>query len=433
MLRTSFLAAAASALFATMASAQFCSDNLYPARLVDQNGVELPKVTLADGAPQYVASSEAVYLAFNPTLPSGTYYVFVTNAPADGLLEMLSTNDPMDRFVSVQNDGGVLTLSLPFADEATPDRFGIGLGGQGMSLRLSPFTASATSQCRFNVLFGDTWDLTYGYDHPYLLVGGLQQNGVCPVRTYHQFRIGDGFGSDVTGSVFVDQNHNSVRDGNEVGFAGQQVRLVDADGSITTTTDAAGEYRFANVAAGSYTVEFVVPPTHVVNNTASVAIEVCDCADVPVQAFSAAPVALPCNARTVAYWRNSNGAQKIQQYNLLPTLPVLNIVNTFGCYVAPSNVLGLRLYLLLANGWNQGYELSAQLVAMHCNVAVGFVHPQCVLQDPQLGLMTVAQLLQQSAAFLDAHPYTPPCTFHRLQASRLTAALARANNNLTWQ
>ena len=36
MLRTSFLAAAAAALFATMASAQFCSDNLYPARLVDQ-------------------------------------------------------------------------------------------------------------------------------------------------------------------------------------------------------------------------------------------------------------------------------------------------------------------------------------------------------------------------------------------------------------
>ena len=41
--------------------------------------------------------------------------------PIDGLDMVLSTNDPMDRFVTVQNDNGVITLSLPFsANTRTP-------------------------------------------------------------------------------------------------------------------------------------------------------------------------------------------------------------------------------------------------------------------------------------------------------------------------
>ena len=105
------------------------------------------------------------------------------------------------------------------------------------------------------MLFGDTWDLTYGYDHPYLLVGGLQPNGVCPVRTYHQFRIGDGEGSDVTGSVFVDQNHNAQRDGSEVGFAGQQVRLDtnSVDVALASNLSSSGG-TLTKIGAGTLTV-----------------------------------------------------------------------------------------------------------------------------------------------------------------------------------
>jgi hypothetical protein len=79
------------------------------------------------------------------------------------------------------------------------------------------------------------------------------------------------------------------------------------------------------------------------------------------------------------------------------------------------------------------YALSAQLLAMHCNVAVGFVHPACVIHDPFLGTMTVAQLMQQAAASLQAHRYTPPCTPHRHAQSLLKNALERANCNLIWQ
>jgi hypothetical protein len=144
-------------------------------------------------------------------------------------------------------------------------------------------------------------------------------------------------------------------------------------------------------------------------------------------------MALPCNARTVGYWRNQHGLCKVQQFNLLPTLPMLQIVNTFGCRVAPGSLWQFRSYLQNANAWNMAYQLSAQLVAMHCNVAVGFVHPDCVIQDPVLGTMTIAQLLQQSVVSLVANPYTPPCTLARRHQERLKNALDRANNNRIWR
>lgn len=429
MLRTSLLSLATVSLLVANAAAQNCSDNLFPVQLVTAQGAAIARVANADGG-HFAATNENVYLAFPSTIPSGTYYVFVAN---DAVNEVLSTNDPMERFVSVQNNGGVISLSLPFATNPAADQFGVGAGGQGMSLRLSPFSASPTSQCRFKVLFGDTWDLTYGYDYPFLLNGGVQPNGNCAVRSYDAFWIGDGNGSDVTGSVFVDADRDGVRDAGEGGFANQEVRLVTGTTSVATTTDAAGEFRFTNVAAGSYTVEFTVPGTHVATTAASRAVEVCACADVDVADFGAAAMALPCNARTVGYWRNQHGLCKVQQFNLLPTLPMLQIVNTFGCRVAPGSLWQFRSYLQNANAWNMAYQLSAQLVAMHCNVAVGFVHPDCVIQDPVLGTMTIAQLMQQSVVSLIANPYTPPCTLARRHQERLKNALDRANNNRIWR
>lgn len=432
MLRNSILSLATASLFVAAAAAQNCSDNLFPVQLVTQQGAAIARVA-DSGQGHFAASSENVYLAFPADIPSGTYYVFVTNQPTDGQYEFLSTNDPMERFVSVQNNAGVISLSLPFATNPAADQFGQGLGGQGMSLRLSPFSASVNTPCRFKVTFGDTWDLTYGYNHPFLLIGGIQPNGNCPVRSYDAFWIGDGNGSDVTGAVFVDSDRDGVRDAGEGGFANQEVRLVTGTTSVGTTTDAAGAFRFTNVAAGSYTVEYTVPGTHVATTAVSQAVEVCSCADLTVANFGAAAMALPCNARTVGYWRNQHGLCKVQQFGLLPTLPMLQIVNTFGCRVAPNSLNQFRCYLQNANAWNMAYQLSAQLVAMHCNVAVGFVHPDCVIQDPCLGTLTIAQLLQQSVVSLIAHPYTPPCTLARHQQERLKNALDRANNNRIWR
>jgi hypothetical protein len=149
--------------------------------------------------------------------------------------------------------------------------------------------------------------------------------------------------------------------------------------------------------------------------------------------FGAAQMMLPCNARTIGYWRNHHGLQRVHQFGILATLPMLHLRNTWGQHVAPGSLFQFKGYLMAANAWNMAYMLSAQLLAMHCNVAVGFVHPDCVIHDPCLGTMTVAQLMQQAVASLMAHGYTPPCSSPRHQQALLKNALDRANNNEIWR
>ncbi len=224
-----------------------------------------------------------------------------------------------------------------------------------------------------------------------------------------------------------------MRDAGEGGLANWVVKLVTGTTAVATTTDAAGLYRFENVAAGSYTIELTLQSGYLATTAASFAIEVCECADVQVSAFGSAVQVLPCSAHTIGYWRNVHGLQKVVQYNTLPTLPALHIVNSCGQFVAPGSTAQFKNYLQNANAWNMGYMLSAQLVAMHCNVMVGFVHPSCVIQDPCLGTLTIAQLMQQSIVSLYAHPYTPPGSYWRYSQSLLKNALDRANNNRIWR
>jgi hypothetical protein len=435
MLRNTFLGLSAAALLASATSAQFCGDNIYRLYLVDAAGNVAPKtVDPVTGVSYHQFTSEAVYLAFDPSLPSGTYYVHVTDTPIDGFDEVVSQNDPMDRFVSVTNTGGVITLSLPFSSNQNPAAFGVGLNGQGQSILLSPFRSSANSPCRWKAWYGDNWNLDNGPGNPYLLAGGIHPvTGACAVRSYEDFAVGDGNGSDVTGSVFHDADRDGVRDAGEGPLAGWQVKLVTDDTAVTATTDQDGRYRFPNVAAGSYSVELVLAPGYVVTTAAAFAAEVCQCADVAVEDFGAATAMLPCNARTIGYWRNKHGLAKVQQFAILPTLPALCIVNTCGQYVAPGSLLSFKCWLQQANSWNMAYMLSAQLVAMHCNVLVGFVHPDCVIHDPCLGTLTISQLMQQAVASLCAHRYTPPWSCHRAHQAKLKNALDRANNNLIWQ
>jgi hypothetical protein len=155
-----FLALAAGSLLCASALAQNCTDNVYAAHLVTATGAELP--TFFDPVVQsasFQAPTEHVFLAFDPNIPSGTYYVHVTDNPVDGLDEVVSNNDPMDRFVAVTNTGGVITLSLPFSSNPGAQEYGVGLNGVGQSLRLY-FGPSQYTQCRFKVWLGDNWDLS---------------------------------------------------------------------------------------------------------------------------------------------------------------------------------------------------------------------------------------------------------------------------------
>ncbi|EMI56625.1 SdrD B-like domain-containing protein [Rhodopirellula sallentina] len=67
----------------------------------------------------------------------------------------------------------------------------------------------------------------------------------------------------LSGSKFNDADGDSVRDDSETGVEGVTINLdLDSDGSVdrTTTTDAAGNYGFADVGPGQHTIREVLPP-----------------------------------------------------------------------------------------------------------------------------------------------------------------------------
>ncbi|MFN8016124.1 MAG: SdrD B-like domain-containing protein, partial [Acidimicrobiia bacterium] len=66
--------------------------------------------------------------------------------------------------------------------------------------------------------------------------------------------------------VFDDVNNNGLKDANEVGIAGVAVTLLKSDGTATgktTTTNANGNYYFANLDPGSYIVQIVAPAGYI--------------------------------------------------------------------------------------------------------------------------------------------------------------------------
>lgn len=62
-------------------------------------------------------------------------------------------------------------------------------------------------------------------------------------------------------TVWNDANKNGIRDSGEAPISGVTVRLLDANSTpiLSTTTDASGQYQFANILAGKYFLE-VTPP-----------------------------------------------------------------------------------------------------------------------------------------------------------------------------
>lgn len=77
--------------------------------------------------------------------------------------------------------------------------------------------------------------------------------------TGYEFRE---FGVGLSGSVFVDENHNGIRDGGEAGLTGVEIALIGADGSVvaTTTTKAGGFYGFEDVPLGTYAIRQLRQP-----------------------------------------------------------------------------------------------------------------------------------------------------------------------------
>ena len=73
--------------------------------------------------------------------------------------------------------------------------------------------------------------------------------------------------SSIAGTVFLDQNNNGVKNGTDAGIGGVTIDLLDAGGAViaTTVTDADGNYRFDNLAPGTYSVREPTQPDNTSN------------------------------------------------------------------------------------------------------------------------------------------------------------------------
>jgi hypothetical protein len=430
MRRTRLLSLGSALALAAPLSAQNCTDNQYRAYIVDQNGTP-PATEPGPVGPQFIFAGETVYLAFDPNTPSGLYYVHVTDL-IGGADEVRSTNDPNDRFVNVVNQGGVITLSLPLSSNPHP-AFGHGLNGVGQSVPLGAFHATTELPCTFKAWYGDCWDLSLGPTWPYLIQGGYNAAlGRCCVRSYSSFRIGNGIGTTVSGSVFLDTDHDGIRAVGEPGVAGATVTLNTGTTSVATTTDGSGVYRFTGVTANQYTVEFQPGSGATLTTPVGYSIDVCGCGLMNGGDFGFFQLATRHDGHTVGFWGNKNGLRLVTTFNLLPTLAALCLVDGSGNYVAPGSIGALDTYLQNATARNMANMLSAQFVAMTCNVAVGFVDPGSRVQNSVLGTITIQELLQRAAASLCAHPYTPVGSPWRAEQEALKNALDDANNNRNW-
>ncbi|MBR0870796.1 carboxypeptidase regulatory-like domain-containing protein [Bradyrhizobium tropiciagri] len=70
----------------------------------------------------------------------------------------------------------------------------------------------------------------------------------------------------ISGSVYIDNNANGIKDAGDAGFNGVGVELTDALGNIVDflhSTDANGHYSFSGLADGTYTLTVLLPPDYI--------------------------------------------------------------------------------------------------------------------------------------------------------------------------
>jgi hypothetical protein len=111
-----------------------------------------------------------------------------------------------------------------------------------------------------------TSTLPAGAMQTYDLDGLGTANQATFALTAGQARTDVDFGYRTLGSVgdrvWLDSNGNGVQDAGEIGFDGLTVQLLNGSGTViaTTTTSGDGNYTFANLAAGNYSVRVITLP-----------------------------------------------------------------------------------------------------------------------------------------------------------------------------
>lgn len=430
------LLAAVAVFSASTAQAQTCLDNVFPITLVDAAGQPLP--TLVENQTTYALSAGSeVYAALSADWPSGVYYMQVSDSTIGFVL---ADSLQYERVFEVQNDGGVISITRLASNPNLPEP-GLGLFGIGQSIPLFPLVAppAGSDPCRFKVFVGEcyqpSWNPTL---QPLGLPFGIRPSdaaGNCCTRSFNQFIVGDGSGaSSVSGSVFEDLDQDGIQDAGEPGLVGLTVCLSDGVSVQCVSTGPGGTYTFPLVAGGTYELSLQGLPdaSYVATTPLSRTLEVSGCDLLEGLDFGGFRTNFVCEGRTRGFWSNPNGKSLITQQNLLTRLPALSLRTANGSLFSTTDYNTYRSWLQPANAANMAYMLSAQLVAMDFNRAVGFVDGDCRIQDPVLGILTIDQLVALAVSALQAHGHTPAGHPARATQERIKNALDAANNNENW-
>ncbi len=145
---------------------------------------------------------------------------------------------------------------------------------------------------------------------------------------------------------------------------------------------------------------------------------------------------------TLGFWSNKNGGNRITSLGLLAGVLALNLRKANGNKLGVVTLANFQKFLLEASATNMANMLSAQLAAMHLNVASGGVNGGALIYAPgtnsanALGFATVNAVMAEAntllgtggaaaLVMLSGHPDRP-------RAEALKNALDNGNNNLNF-
>jgi hypothetical protein len=405
ILRAGFVAALASIPAVT---AQSASTDL---RFVDRFGLtasrttEIRYDTTVYSAPLFDVCD--VFIDVPTDLPEGQYRIRVKSAENRVVVADY-------RYYSISYAGGMQSIE-------PQSGLGVGFGGTGFSIAVGDF---------------ETFDFTGAFTaYPCAVKVFLDRldssTGAYERLLYSHVAIGDGSGSDVCGLVFNDINGDSQQDAGEGGIGGVQVVL--NGGSFTAVTNSDGEYCFPNLPAGTYSIS-TPAGSYEWSTPTSGSITVGGCCPVDGLIFGRRyRIPSSCEGRTPGYWSGPHGVRYLNQNPLaLAGLVLLPLVNEDCTAFDPANARDFSAWLRGRSARNMAYQLSGHLAAMWLNIDSGKASPGCMLNDPQLGSISIDDLMNMASAALGADPCTP--SGHPMRASQevIKNALDRANNNITW-
>ena len=145
---------------------------------------------------------------------------------------------------------------------------------------------------------------------------------------------------------------------------------------------------------------------------------------------------------TLGFWSNKNGGKTITENALLAGVLALNLRKANGTLLGVVTLANFQKFLLEANATNMANMLSAQLAAMHLNVASGKVNGGSLIYAPgtnsanALGFATVSAVMAEANTLLGTGGATPLLLLaghpDRARAEALKTAIDRGNNNLNF-